>query len=215
MPKLPQSWLHRHATLQRTMLRNTAAGRTSLVAPQPRPLEPLDTAPVPTSGITAAGKLLALGDQTIPSGTTTRVTCLTSDSVAGDFDAVALAGGGITVDTANSRINIDVAGTYHIGGQVIWADDDSVAPIGFRWMLIHHIQPGIDGYIAEDRRPGVVPEGPFSGARTIQSCSGIINCYAGDHIVMDVAQDSGGDLVIGGFIEEMNLWCYGIGVWGG
>lgn len=44
MPKLPQSWFHRHATLQRTMLRNTAAGRTSLVAPQPRPLEPLDTA---------------------------------------------------------------------------------------------------------------------------------------------------------------------------
>lgn len=199
------------------MLRNTAGGRTSLVAPRPRPIDPLDTAPVTATvaGITAAGKLLANADQTIPPGTTTRVTCLTSDSVAGDYDAVALAGGGITVDTANSRINIDVAGTYHIGGQVIWADDDSTAPIGYRWMLIHHIQTGIDGWIAEDRRAGVVPEGAFSGVRTIQSCSGIINCYAGDHIVMDVAQDSGDDLVIGGFIQEMNLWCYGIGVWGG
>lgn len=45
MPKLPPSATQRQSTLNRTMLRNAAAGRTSLVAPQPRPLDPLGTAP--------------------------------------------------------------------------------------------------------------------------------------------------------------------------
>lgn len=42
MPKLPPSSVQKQSTLNRTMLRNTGGGRTSLVAPQPRPLDTLD-----------------------------------------------------------------------------------------------------------------------------------------------------------------------------
>lgn len=50
MPKVPRSPFQRQVTVQRTMSRNAAGGRTSLVAPPPPPpppLEPLPERPVP------------------------------------------------------------------------------------------------------------------------------------------------------------------------